>query len=76
MGAYSHLQDPENEYLLITSHKGWSVLQLIWNTPQSDLMNRWKESVALYRQAAQLWRRKNWLLQFGNYYYVKSQTFS
>jgi hypothetical protein len=48
MGAYSYMQDPENEYLLTTSQKGWNVLQLIWNTPQSDLVNRWRKIAALY----------------------------
>lgn len=50
MGAYSYLQDPGNEYLLTTSQKGWDVLQLIWNTPKTDLMSKWKETVTPYQE--------------------------
>ncbi|XP_023711328.1 hydroxylysine kinase isoform X3 [Cryptotermes secundus] len=50
LGAYSYLQDPGNEYLLTTSQKGWDVLQLIWNTPNNDLMSKWKETVTSYQE--------------------------
>ncbi|XP_021917211.1 hydroxylysine kinase isoform X1 [Zootermopsis nevadensis] len=49
MGAYSYQQDPKNEYLIITSQRGWNVLRLLWNTPQSDLINRWRKTVPLYK---------------------------
>lgn len=50
MGAYSYLQDPGNEYLLSTSQKGWNILDIIWNTPQSELMRRWKEHITSYQK--------------------------
>ncbi|GFG31654.1 hypothetical protein Cfor_10461 [Coptotermes formosanus] len=50
MGAYSYLQDPGNGYLLSTSQKGWNVLDLIWNTPQSELMRRWTEQATSYQE--------------------------
>lgn len=36
MGAYSYTLDPGNEYLLVTSKIGWSVLTRLWETPEID----------------------------------------
>jgi len=50
MGAYSYLQDPGNDYLLSTALKGWNVLDIVWNTPQSELTRRWKEHDTLCQE--------------------------
>jgi len=50
LGAYSYLQDPGNDYLLSTAAKGWNVLDIIWNTPQTELMRRWKKHVTAYQE--------------------------
>lgn len=48
LGAYSHQNDPDNEYLLITAAKGWKILQDFWNTPKNEVIARWKEIVHSY----------------------------
>ncbi|XP_069688516.1 hydroxylysine kinase isoform X2 [Periplaneta americana] len=49
MGAYSYMQDPGNEYILSSSHKGWKVLEQLWNTPQNIVIDRWKRIITSYK---------------------------
>ena len=38
MGSYSASMDPENsEHLLITTPKGWPLLERLWNAPKHEL---------------------------------------
>lgn len=41
MGAYSHLHDPENQYLLSTQKTGWMLLKRLWPMSQGDIMQAW-----------------------------------
>ncbi|KAL0100793.1 hypothetical protein PUN28_019285 [Cardiocondyla obscurior] len=41
MGAYSHLHDPENQYLLSTQKTGWTLLKRLWPMSQGDVMKAW-----------------------------------
>lgn len=41
MGAYSHLHDPQNQYLLSTQRTGWTLLKRLWPMCQSDVMHAW-----------------------------------
>ncbi|CAK9830901.1 Hydroxylysine kinase [Anthophora retusa] len=41
MGAYSHLHDPQNEYLLITQKSGWTLLKKLWPLNQVDVLRNW-----------------------------------
>lgn len=41
MGAYSHLHDPENQYLLSTQKTGWMLLKRLWPMSQADVMQAW-----------------------------------
>ncbi|XP_067210824.1 hydroxylysine kinase [Linepithema humile] len=41
MGAYSHLHDPENQYLLTTQKTGWTLLKRLWPMSQNDVMEAW-----------------------------------
>lgn len=41
MGAYSHLHDPDNQYLLSTQKTGWTLLKRLWPMCQSDVMQAW-----------------------------------
>ena len=43
MGAYSHQQDPTNDYLLVTASTGWTNLTNFWNVSQEDLYQKWTE---------------------------------
>jgi len=43
MGAYSHQQDPTNDYLLVTASTGWTNLTNFWNVPQKDLYKKWTD---------------------------------
>jgi len=45
MGAYSYQQDPGNEYLLITSKTGWSILEEFWQVPIQQLYSDWDETI-------------------------------
>ncbi|XP_076052300.1 hydroxylysine kinase [Oratosquilla oratoria] len=48
MGAYTHEQDPGNEYVLVTSTKGWSVLDNFWKTPDDEIIRKWKSIAQSY----------------------------
>lgn len=41
LGAYFSLQDPKNDYLLITQTHGWPILENLWKTPEADLLTKW-----------------------------------
>ncbi|KAL6266608.1 hypothetical protein P5V15_003453 [Pogonomyrmex californicus] len=41
MGAYSHLHDPENQYLLSTQKTGWMLLKRLWPMSQKDVIQAW-----------------------------------
>lgn len=41
MGAYSHLYDPQNEYLLVTQKSGWSLLKKLWPLSQDQVLQDW-----------------------------------
>jgi hydroxylysine kinase len=49
MGAYSHQQDPTNDYLLVTAATGWKNLTRFWNLPKADLYQKWDEIKKSYR---------------------------
>lgn len=41
MGAYSHLHDPQNEYLLTTQKSGWALLKKLWPLPEDEVLRNW-----------------------------------
>ncbi|CAL7946133.1 unnamed protein product [Xylocopa violacea] len=41
MGAYSHLYDPQNEYLLTTQKSGWALLKKLWPLSQDEVLRSW-----------------------------------
>jgi len=41
MGAYSHLHEPDNQYLLNTQKAGWTLLKRLWPMRQNDVMQVW-----------------------------------
>ncbi|XP_014468097.1 PREDICTED: hydroxylysine kinase [Dinoponera quadriceps] len=41
MGAYSHLHDPQNQYLLSTQKIGWTLLKRLWPMRPSDVTQAW-----------------------------------
>lgn len=41
LGAYSHLHDPENEYLLVTQKSGWTLLKELWPLEQDQVLLEW-----------------------------------
>ncbi|KAK2582677.1 hypothetical protein KPH14_004951 [Odynerus spinipes] len=44
MGAYSHFQDPQNNYLLITQKTGWTLLQKLWPMSEEEISRVWNLS--------------------------------
>ena len=50
MGAYSHQQDPTNDYLLTTAQNGWKILSEFWSVPQAELYAKWNEIVKSYQK--------------------------
>ena len=48
MGAYSHQQDPSNDYLLITAQTGWKNLTHFWNLEQDQLYKLWNSIEKTY----------------------------
>ena len=48
MGAYTYMQDPSNDYVLITAKNGWTQLKNFWNLSQSDLYAKWDQIQKLY----------------------------
>lgn len=51
LGAYSYLQDPGNEYLLLTAVQGWKVLDSFWYTPKEQLLDQWRSTLKGYQEA-------------------------
>lgn len=49
MGAYSHQQDPTNDYLLVTAQTGWKNLSNFWNLEQKELYEKWEKIQASYQ---------------------------
>jgi len=44
LGAYYYLEDPTNEYVLVTAHSGgWKALTNFWSTPREDLFQLWSK---------------------------------
>lgn len=41
MGAYSHLHDSQNQYLLHTQKTGWTLLKRLWPMSHDDVMHAW-----------------------------------
>ncbi|KAF7415154.1 hypothetical protein HZH68_003643 [Vespula germanica] len=41
MGAYSHLNDPKNKYILTTQKNGWSLLQELWPISDDEIFKIW-----------------------------------
>jgi len=48
MGAYSYLQNPGNEYLLITAKTGWETLTSFWQLSQKELYAGWDNVLENY----------------------------
>ncbi|XP_030766299.1 hydroxylysine kinase [Sitophilus oryzae] len=46
-GAYSSLEDPNNEYILTTSKTGWSLLDRISSIPEDKLLGIWGKGLDL-----------------------------
>lgn len=41
-GAYSHLMDPQNDYILTTQKNGWKVLRELWGMSDDKVNKIWK----------------------------------
>ncbi len=48
MGAYSHQQDPDNDYLLVTAPTGWKNLTSFWSLSKKDLYAKWHSIIDSY----------------------------
>lgn len=48
LGAYSHSQDPANDYVLTTQAAGWAVLTQLWAEPDDQLIELWKTTADKY----------------------------
>lgn len=48
MGAYTHAQDPENDYVLYTQKTGWDMLETIWAQPPDALEELWSTTADNY----------------------------
>ncbi|XP_012269711.2 hydroxylysine kinase [Athalia rosae] len=42
LGAYSHMSDPENNYLLATQKPGWILLEKLWPLDNEQLWSIWE----------------------------------
>ena len=51
MGAYCYMQDPGNEYLLVTAANGWPQLQRLWETPEEELYAGWRKAMESYNKS-------------------------
>lgn len=40
-GAHSHLRDPHNDYIMITSKHGWKILRKLWTMDDDEVMKIW-----------------------------------
>ncbi|KAG0724731.1 Hydroxylysine kinase [Chionoecetes opilio] len=50
LGAYSYVQDPGNQYLLVTATRGWAVLDTFWDTPKEQLISQWRNTLKGYQE--------------------------
>ncbi|KAG0724729.1 Hydroxylysine kinase [Chionoecetes opilio] len=50
LGAYSYVQDPGNQYLLVTATRGWAVLDTFWHTPKEQLISQWRNTLKGYQE--------------------------
>lgn len=41
MGLYTATVDSNNQYILSTQTRGWSVLEALWNVSDKDILERW-----------------------------------
>lgn len=41
LGAYSHLNDPSNDYLLTTQKPGWEILRKLWPLDEKEVLKIW-----------------------------------
>ncbi|XP_015601077.1 hydroxylysine kinase [Cephus cinctus] len=41
LGVYTYLNDPQNEYLLITQKNGWKLLKKLWNMNDDEVREIW-----------------------------------
>ncbi len=48
MGAYSYIQDPTNDYLIVTAANGWPQLKRLWDTPADQLYAGWRQIIQSY----------------------------
>lgn len=44
LGAYSHAQDPGNEYVLSTQARGWELLEKLWREPEEKVLELWQQT--------------------------------
>lgn len=42
MSAYSHLNDPQNEYILSTQKNGWIILEELWPLGDDEILQIWE----------------------------------
>lgn len=41
LGAYSYMQDPQNDYLLVTQKPGWEIIKKLWPMPDDEVLKIW-----------------------------------
>ncbi|KAK0078982.1 hypothetical protein PV325_001883 [Microctonus aethiopoides] len=42
LGIYSHLNEPDNNYLMITQESGWKILRKLWPMSEETILNIWE----------------------------------
>ena len=45
LGAYSHANDPQNDYLLTTAKLGWPLLEKVWGLKKEDIYSVWRNVI-------------------------------
>lgn len=48
MGAYTHSQDPTNEYVLVTQEDGWKLIQELWSEQFTNIDEIWQAAADKY----------------------------
>ncbi|XP_015112719.1 hydroxylysine kinase [Diachasma alloeum] len=41
MGAYSHLNNPQNDYVVVTAANGWKILRELWPMDDEEVLKIW-----------------------------------
>ncbi|XP_011299930.1 hydroxylysine kinase [Fopius arisanus] len=41
LGAYSHLENPNNDYVMITAQNGWAILRELWPMEEEKVLKLW-----------------------------------